>query len=336
MEIRSRQIFTETSLMTSDAAKTSFLTQRSHILRGFILCVLAVFFWGSSAPIGKYLIVTRFDTLIIAQTRTSLTFLLLLFYFLFKNQNVFRIQPPDIWKFGFLGVVGISLTNYTYYFTATESSVATAILVQYTAPVWVVLYSVFILKEEKLDRMTIVSLLFGLIGCYFAVTAGSIDRINLKGWTIITGPLSAFTFAYQIVATKQLLKRYSVWTMLLYMFGFSTLFWLCINPPWNILAKNYSTSDWGIFWMFAVVSILIPQTAFASGLKLLDASKVGIISILEPVIAILAAFLILGESLTLIQVFGAVLVVVAIGLLQAHPHLVQSVLWKSFFSVKEV
>jgi drug/metabolite transporter (DMT)-like permease len=145
------------------------------------------------------------------------------------------------------------------------------------------------------------------------------QRISLKGWTIITGPVSAFAFAYQIVATKQMLKRYSVWTILLYMFGFSAMFWLCINPPWNIAAKNYSYCDWGIFWLFAIVSILIPQTAFASGLKLLNASTAGIVSILEPVIAIIAAFLILGESVSTVQMFGGVLVVAAVGLLQAHP-----------------
>ncbi len=309
--------------MISDVIKINTTNHRSHALRGFILLMIAVLFWGSSAPIGKYLIVTRFDTLILAQTRTSLTFILLLFFFLLKDRSVFKIDFKDFWKFGILGVVGISLTNYTYYFTAKESSVATAILVQYTAPVWVVLYSVFVIKEDKLDRITFISLVLGLIGCYFAVTSGSFQSLNLKGLAIITGPTSAFTFAYQIVATKQLLKRYSVWTILVYIFGFSAVFWLCINPPWAIFAKNYTNSDWGIFWMFAIISILIPQSAFASGLKLLNASTVGIVSILEPVIAIIAAFLILGESLSAVQMLGALLVVAAIGLLQAHPMLMK-------------
>jgi len=305
--------------MISDETKTNIIPIRSYPFRGFILLFIAVLFWGSSAPVGKYLIVTRFDTLIIAQMRTSLTLILFLIYFFFNDRRVFKIALPDIWKFGILGVVGISLTNYTYYFTAKESSVATAILVQYSAPVWIVLYSVLVIKEDTFDLITFLSLLLGLIGCYFAVTAGSLQNINLRGWAIITGPLSAFTFAYQIIATKQLLKRYSVWTMLLYMFGFSAIFWLCINPPWAIIAKNYSLEDWGLFWIFAIVSILIPQTAFASGLKMLDASTVGIISILEPVIAIIAAYFILGESLGAIQLVGAILVIGAVGLLQAHP-----------------
>ncbi len=315
--------------MTSDAIKTNITIYRTHTLRGFFLLMVAVLFWGSSAPIGKYLIVTRFDTLILAQTRTSLTFILLLLFFLFNDRHVFKINPADLWKFGILGIIGISITNYTYYFTAKESSVATAILIQYTAPVWIVLYSVFIIKEDQFDRITFLSLVFGLIGCYFAVTSGSMESLNLKGWTIITGPISAFAFAYQVVATKQLLKHYSIWTILLFMFGFSALFWLCINPPWHIIAKNYTYYDWGIFWIFAIISILIPQTAFASGLKLLDASTAGIVSILEPVIAIIAAFLILGESLSVMQLFGAVLVVAAVGLLEIHPMFIKNIRSKS-------
>jgi len=326
MEIRSRQIFTETLLMTSDEAKTNTIQYSAHALRGFLLLLLAVLFWGGSAPLGKFLIVTRFDTLIIVQTRTSLAFILLLIFFLLIDRSVFRIELRDIWKFAMLGVIGVAITNYTYYYTVKEASVATAILVQYTAPVWIVLYSVLILKEDRLDRVTIVSLVIALVGCYFAVTSGSMQSINLKGWAIITGPLSAFTFAYQVIGTKQLIKRYSIWTLLLYMFGFSAIFWLCVNPPWNVIAKHYNCSDWGILWVFAIVSILIPQMAFASGLKHLDASTAGIISVMEPVIAIVAAFLILGESLSVIQMFGGLMVLLAVGLLQAHPMIMRKMM----------
>jgi drug/metabolite transporter (DMT)-like permease len=326
MGIRSRQIFTETLLMTSDAVKTNTRYNTAHTFRGFILLLIAVLFWGGSAPVGKHLILTRFDTLIITQTRTSLAFILLVLFFFLKDRNVFLVSLRDIWKFAVLGIVGIAVTNYTYYFTVKESSVATAILVQYTAPVWVVLYSVFIMKEEKLDRITIISLVVALAGCYLAVTSGSLQGINLRGWTILTGPLSAFAFAYQVIGTKQLLKRYSMWTLLLYMFGFAAIFWLCVNPPWNILAKEYQASDWGVLWLFAIVSILIPQSAFASGLRLLDASTAGIVSVLEPVIAIVAAFFILGESLSMIQAFGGCMVLLAVGILQVHPMMMRKML----------
>lgn len=281
--------------------------------------ILAVFFWGGSASLGKYLITTRFDTLIIAQTRTTLAFVLLLVFFIIADRTVFKVRLSDMWKMAILGVIGVAVTNYTYYFTVKESTVATAILVQYTAPVWVVLYTAFVIKTEKIDRITIISLVLALIGCDFAVTSGSWHNITLRGWAVITGPVSAFTYAYQIVGTKQLLKTYSVWTVLIYLFGFAAVFWMFINPPTRIIEKNYTVSDWEFLWLFAVVSILIPHIAFVYGLKVLNASTVGIIGILEPVFAIVIAYFALGESLGSLQLLGAVLVVGAVGLLQVHP-----------------
>lgn len=300
--------------------------RRPHALRGLMFMIAAVFFWGGSASLGKYLILTRFDTLIIAQTRTTLAFILLAIFFLLRDRSVFRVRGADIWKLAILGIVGVAITNYTYYFTVKESTVATAILVQYTAPVWIILYSGYVSRTESIDRITVFSLLLALIGCDLAVTGGSWRAVTLAGWAAVTGPLSAFTYAYQVVGTKQLLKRYSVWTMLVYMFGFSALFWMFINPPTHIAAKNYALGDWGILWLFAIVSILIPQTAFASGLKLLTASTAGIVGVLEPVFAIVIAFFVLGETLSVIQSLGALLVVGAVGLLQVHPLVVRKAL----------
>jgi drug/metabolite transporter (DMT)-like permease len=308
--------------MTLNESKTNSHPS-SHAVKGFLFLLVSVLFWGSSAPLAKHLIVTRFDTLIMAQTRTTLTFILLAVFFFIQKREIFRIELRDLWKFCVMGVVGIAATNYSYYFTAKESSVATAILIQYTAPVWVVLFAVFISKEEKFDLLTLLSLVLALAGCCLAVTGGSLQTISLRGWAAITGPMSALTYAYQILATKQLLKKYSIWTFLVYAFGFSAIFWFIINPPWRILTQHYSASDWGILWLFAIVSILIPQTAFASGLKLLKASTAGIIGTLEPIIAIVVAYFLLGELLTTIQLLGAVIVVVAVGLLQVHPLIMQ-------------
>ncbi len=293
--------------------------RRGHAVRGTALLLLAFFFWGSSAPLAKYLMVARFDVMTIAQARVSLSFVLLCFFFTFFNREIFTIDKKDIWLFVLLGVAGLAVTNYTYYFTVKESTVATAILIQYTAPLWVVLAAVWITKEENLDSIVVIVLIMALLGCYCAVSGGRAAVIQLHGWAWLTGPVSAFTFAFQIIATKRLLKKYSIWTVVLYMFGFASLFWLFINPPWAIASKRYTLDDWAVFWTFAVVSILIPQSAFAAGLKWLKASTAGIIGTMEPVVAITVAYFLLGESLHPIQIAGGILVVAAVTILQIHP-----------------
>jgi drug/metabolite transporter (DMT)-like permease len=281
-----------------------------------LFVVLAVSFWGGSASLAKYLFLTRYDPLIVSQTRSSLSFLLLAAYFALVNRSIFRVQLRELYKFALIGVFGIAATNFTYYFTIKESTVATAILVQNAAPAFVMIYSVAVSKEEEFTGMKVLSLLFALLGCFLAVSGGSMQQIQLRGWALVTAPASMLTYAFMLLASKRLLRTYSVWTMLVSALGFATLFWLFINPPWVIAAEGYGAEDWGIFLVFAVVSILLPYIFFAKGLALLEASTAGIITTLEPVIAIIVAWVALGESLNGVQIVGTVAVVASVLLLQ--------------------
>jgi len=121
-----------------------------------------------------------------------------------------------------------------------------------------------------------------------------------------------------LLMSKHVLRTYSVWTMLVTALGFATVFWLFVNPPWVVAAEGYGQGDWGIFLGFAVVSILLPYIFFAQGLRLLEASTAGIVSTLEPVIAIIVAWLALSESMNFIQVAGTIAVVSSVLLLQVR------------------
>ena len=282
---------------------------------GTFYILSAVLFWGSSAPIAKHLITHKYSTLTIVQTRALLSFCFLSVWFLLFQRRSFRIDVKDIFPFSLLGCVGLALTNYTYYFTVVNSSVAVAILIQYTAPILVVVYSGVLKKEEPLLPSTLISLVLACVGCALAVTNASFKSIQLHGLTWITGPLSAFAYAFQIIATKRLLKKYSLNTVLIYMLGFASVFWFCVNPPWDFFNSGYSGNDWIILALFACISVLLPQALFAKGLSSMSASNAGILTTFEPVVAIGIAFLILGETIGIPQVFGGILVIGAIVLI---------------------
>ncbi|HEX9829401.1 MAG TPA: EamA family transporter [Bacteroidota bacterium] len=289
-------------------------------LRGYLLVFTATVFWGGSASLAKFLFTTHYDPLIIVQTRLSLSFLLYVLYFAVKDRSVFRVQPRDLKDFFFLGVFGLAATNFAYYYTVKEATIATAIVVQYTAPALIMVYAVFISKEETLNGMKVIALVLSLIGCFLTASGGDISSIQLRGWSLVSGIASSVCFAYFVVGSKHILRRYSVWTMLLYAFGFGTLFWLVVNPPWEIAAQGYGANDWGIFLVFAVSSILIPHTLFMLSLNILDASRASIAGTLEPVVAIFIAFIALGEVLNTVQILGAAGVLSAVLLLQLRPN----------------
>lgn len=291
-----------------------------------VFVILAVSLWGGSAAVAKYLFLTRYDPLIITQTRSSLSFLLLASYFGLVDRSVFHIRFRELYKFALIGIVGIAVTNFTYYFTVKESTVATAILVQNTAPVLVMIYAVAISKEEELTGIKVISLALALSGCFLAVSGGSWRDIKLAGWAVVSAPVSTLTYAFMLLASKRLLRNYGVWTMLVTALGFATLFWLCVNPPWVVFSKGYGLSDWGIFLGFAIASVLLPYICFASGLKLLEATTAGIITTLEPVVAITVAWLALGEAINSVQIGGAIAVIASVLLLQTRRNYLRNLL----------
>jgi drug/metabolite transporter (DMT)-like permease len=298
--------------MTSGVSGTD---PRRHQLAGTFAMVVAVLLWGGSAGLAKLLFQRDYSPLIITQTRSTIAFLLFAGWFAWRDRSVFRVARTDLPRIIALGIVGMALTNFTYYFTVSEASVAAAILIQYTAPALVMVYMVLIRKEERGSPIKVGALGLALVGCYLAVK-GEGASVELPGWSIVTGPATAVCYAVMIVGSKRLLSRYSQWTMLTYVFGTAAAFWLFIHPPWVVAAEEYSLQDWGVFAAFSLLSTLLPYIFFTHSLRRLEATTVGIVGILEPVVAILAAWWLVGETLTTTQMVGAATILVAVSILQ--------------------
>jgi drug/metabolite transporter (DMT)-like permease len=294
-------------------------------VRGYILVMVAAMFWGVSATGAKFLLNQNLGTILIVQTRVTISFLLLFAgYFLFRR-DFFRVDPRDLYRFALLGVCGVGGANFTYYFTIKESTVATAILLQYTAPLLVLGYAA-LSREEELTPVKFAAAGVSLLGCFFAVGAYDLDTLRLTPIGLVSGVGSVVTYAFMTIYIRHLVMKYSVWTVTMYTFAFASLFWLVVNPPWVVAAAGISGETWGALGLLAVTSVLIPHTAFFSGLRYVVPARAVITSTLEPVVAIASAALFLGERLNSLQMIGAILVLGAIVTLQLkreHPGNVQ-------------
>jgi len=283
--------------------------------KGYLFILGATMFWGISATIAKFLFNRQVETLILVQMRITISFILLFLFFIFLRRDLLKIKLRDLYKFALLGILGVAGSNFTYYFTIAVTNVATAILLQYLAPIFVLIYGA-LSRDEKITMVKIISAVVSLVGCYMAVAGKNFSIIEINQMGILTGLGSAFCWSFTNVWLKRLLKTYNVWTCLIYSFMLASIFWLTINPPWKIISMNYSLDDWNIFFGFAIISILIPHSLYFSGMKYLTASRGIITATFEPIVAIVSAFFIVNEVLTPIQIFGAVLVISAIAILQ--------------------
>lgn len=284
-------------------------------IRGYLSILGATLFWGVSATVAKLLFTQNVDTLVLVQTRISLSCVILLLYFLLFRRDLLRIRIKDLYRFALLGVIGIAGSNFTYYFTIRETNVATAILLQYLAPVLVFLYAAFT-REEELNASKIVAGAVSLAGCFLAIAGKDLSILQISNAGLLSGVASACCWGFTNIWLRRILKDYKVWTALIYAFISATVFWLVVNPPWNLVAAQYSAETWGTFFLFALISILIPHSLYFAGMRYLTASRGIITATFEPIVAIGSAYVILGEALSPVQLAGAALVIAAIALLQ--------------------
>ena len=138
---------------------------RQHSARGYFAIAAATFCWGVSATLGRAAFTGRLlpghpslspvDPLILSQTRVTFAFLVFLSVLLWRRGGRrLRLPAPDFGRMLLLGVLGVAASNYFYYLAIQRTNVAIAIMVQYTAPVWVVCY----LAVRRRQRPTLLAI----------------------------------------------------------------------------------------------------------------------------------------------------------------------------------
>ena len=296
----------------------------AHPIRGYLAIAAAAFFWGGAATLGKAVFtgrliggaVTSIDPLILAQTRTTFSFLVLLPLMLgVKGPGSLSMPRADVLRCFVMGVVGVAASNYFYYLAIQKTTVATAIIIQYTAPVLVLLYMV----ARRLQRATVQRVLgvaAAMAGVVLVIGLVGHGHIKLDPVGVIVAEAAAFSFAFYNVFGHKLVTRFDPWRVLTFVLLGSTLFWLFVNPPWKVAAAHYSGAQWGFLFVFACISVLVPFALYFTGLRFLDATRAIVTSCLEPVFAILFAALFVGERLSWIQIIGVLLVVAATVIVQ--------------------
>jgi drug/metabolite transporter (DMT)-like permease len=286
----------------------------------------AAFLWGVAATLGRAAFTGRLlpkgqalrpiDPLILSQSRTTFSFIVLMVALvLLRGWERLRLPVSDFRRMFVLGIFGVAASNYLYYLAIQKTNVATAIILQYTAPILVLLYTVARgLQKPTVQRISAVGLAVTGIALVIGIFGSSGFRLDAIG--VIAALGAAFSFAFYNVGGHSILARYDRWTVLLYVIFSASLFWIVVNPPWKIAAAHYSVDQWLFLLVFSLISVLAPFSLYFAGLQHLEPTRAIVVSCLEPVFSIVIAAVALGEVMRPLQTFGIVLVLVAIVVVQ--------------------
>src|SRR5438477_614502 len=180
---------------------------------------------------------------------------------------------------------------------------------------------------EQVRRRIWVALALALTGLVLIVEIWKAHRPNGAG--LIAAALAAVTYAGYILLAERGVRARDPISLSAWGFLFATLFWSVLAPWWTFpgaraddrvsLLGNLSSSHlpvWALMVWMVVLGTIVPFALVVSALRHISATRAGITGMLEPVLAIVVAWLWLGESLTPLQLSGAAITLAGISLAQ--------------------
>ncbi len=255
------------------------------------------------------------DPAVLSGLRALAAAAILLVYLGIAKRDKLKVSASALPFLAVFGVLGFAMVHFAYFKAISHTNVATAILLEYLAPVIVLIVSVLFLGV-KLNWALPVGVTLSVTGCALFVGAIGGDGLAVSPEGIAWGLAAAVFFAGYSLMGDWASSRYSPWTLLVWGLSFAAVFWLVFLGPRAVLAPLEDPTVLVAVLAMAVVSTIVPFGSFLAALHYIDPTRALVTSTLEPVIAGVAAFALFGESFSATQLLGAALVLAAIIVVQ--------------------
>ena len=168
-----------------------------------IYIIIASILWGTSGIFVHYMAPLGFTSLQMTFLRAVTSFLVLGIYVLVAARPLIKVKPIELLLY-FGSGLSFFLTASFYYSSMQLTSISTAVILMYTAPVFVMIYSVIFFKE-KLTVSKIISLIAMLIGC--SLVSGIIGGLKFNIAGILFGIFSGLSYTAYNILTKIEMRR---------------------------------------------------------------------------------------------------------------------------------
>lgn len=206
---------------------------------------------------------------------------------------------------------GIALgINWIALFQAMKyTTIANAILSYYFAPVLITIFSAVLFKE-KVSIKTIICLFGAILGLFLIMKSGDLETVG--GFNHIIGILyglaGAVIYAIIVILNKYI-KELSGFQSTLIQLSIATI--VLIPTVYGRNSININIIDiktWILILIIGIVHTGIAYVLYFSSIKEVKGQSVAILGYLDPIVAILTSFLILGEPMGVAQVLGGLLI----------------------------
>lgn len=283
---------------------------------GLALIAISASAFGTLAILGRYAYADGMDAFTILFLRFSLAAGVMAILLVARGEALPRGSALlRLMGMGALGYVGQAFCYFTALKFASSGLVA---LLLYLYPVFVMLLSVSLLRE-RVTGLKWLTLGLALLGTALTVSP---QGGQLAG--IVLAVLAAMIYSVYIIIGTQALKQVSPVQSSTVIFASASVtsggLMLINGAHWPA-----TSTGWVIIGGIVLLATVLPVLTFLAGLERIGPTNAAMLSILEPVVTVLLAALLLGETLQPVSLFGGGLILLAVVLLthgefrQPHP-----------------
>ena len=294
---------------------------------GYAMTAVAAVLFGVNGAVSKVALSSGLTSLRLTEARCAGACVGLALLAALREPASLRLRPREGRRLLLFGVVGVAWVQLFYFLAIHRLAIGIALLIQYLGPLLVAIWARTVGREHVRRRIW-AALGLSLTGLVLMVQLWRGDGVDGPG--VAFALVSAVVYAaYLLLAEHGVTDRDSV-SLLAWGFLFATVFWTVVQPWWSFpgatVARTVTLQGrlavwhlpvWALVLWVVVLGTIAPFTLIVGALRHLSATRVGIVAMLEPVVATIVAWVWLRESLSSVQLAGAGVVLCGILLAQS-------------------
>ncbi len=282
-------------------------------MKHYFFIVLSLLIWSSYSIILKKI---NINPVVFSFLTTSIGWI---FIFMFIKFKKIPLKISNRKKIFILFITVLFLINsITFFYAYQLTSVSNAIFSHYLAPVFVSVLAPFFIKE-RIERITIYSLIIAMIGTYFIFFPSGFKIVlsNKDLLGIFLGIVSALCYGMLIIAAKYLIKELP-YILLMFYQGLFTFFFALISLPFLKDLYNLNLYSSMIVLFVGFTHSFIAPILYLKGLHNVKAQFAGLLGYTEILGSIMLGIIFLGEIPSLATLLGGLLIVFSGGIVITH------------------
>jgi drug/metabolite transporter (DMT)-like permease len=281
---------------------------------GILLGVLAVILFSSKAVMIKLAYNYDVDaiTMLLLRMLFSFPFYVVIAYLYRNKNNDIKNTKKEYYWVVFFGLVGYYLASYFDFVGLTYIKASLERIILFIYPTIVILLNRLFFKQ-KITKVQSIAIFLSYLGILIAFS----DEVDISGGSVYLGGffilLSAITYASYLVGSGWLIPKFGVVKFTAYAMIVSCF---CVFIHFSFIGDTDLFSlPWqvyGLGFLIAIFATVIPSFMVSASIKIISSSNFAIVAGIGPISTIILASFFLNERLTLVQFFGALLVIIGI------------------------